>query len=83
MNTKRRSLLVNLNRVLIFALTILGLLIDGLQTADLSYGIALVIWLWLPHCTRIEEKVLTRISTNSRHFPGPAKMASRLPGVPQ
>lgn len=58
MNTRQRSFLVNLNRVLILALTSMGLLMDGLQRSDLPCTIALLVWLWLPLCTRVESKLL-------------------------
>jgi hypothetical protein len=43
-----------MNRVLIFALTAGGLLMDGLQLADFACTLALFVWLWLPLCTRLE-----------------------------
>jgi hypothetical protein len=61
MNTRRHNRLMNLNRVLIFALTLGGLLLDGLQIADLPGTLALVLWLWLPLCTRLEFHLLHRI----------------------
>jgi hypothetical protein len=61
MNTRQRSRLMNLNRVLIFVLTLGGLLMDGLQIADLLGTLALVVWLWLPLCTRLEAYLLHRI----------------------
>ncbi|MGD8615264.1 MAG: hypothetical protein PVI91_06305 [Gammaproteobacteria bacterium] len=61
MNARQRSRLINLNRVLIFALTFGGLLMDGLQLADLFCTLALFVWLWLPLCTRLEAHLLQRI----------------------
>jgi hypothetical protein len=61
MDTKQCSRLMNLNRALIFVLTLGGLLMDGLQTADLLGTLALVVWLWLPLCTRLEVHLLHRI----------------------
>ncbi len=58
MSAKQRSRLINLNRVLIFALTVGGLLMDGLQLADLLCTLALIVWLWLPLCTRLESHLL-------------------------
>ncbi|MEN8131672.1 MAG: hypothetical protein ABFS45_16075 [Pseudomonadota bacterium] len=58
MNARQRNLLVNLNRVLIFALTLSGLLMDGFQMADLTCTLALFVWLWLPLCTRLEAQIL-------------------------
>jgi hypothetical protein len=58
MNARQRSLLINLNRVLIVVLTLGGLLMDGLQPADLLCTVALFVWLWLPLCTRLEARLL-------------------------
>jgi hypothetical protein len=58
MNAKRRNRLININRVLIFVLTLSGLLMDGLQLADLPCTLALFVWLWLPLCTRLEAHLL-------------------------
>ncbi len=82
MNTKQRSLLVNLNRLLIFALTVTGLLIDGFQIADLPYGIALVVWLWLPYCARAEARVLSLVRTRRRPSLDAAKLTSRYARAP-
>ena len=61
MNARQRNHLVNLNRVLIFVMTLLGLLLDGLQIADLLGTLALFMWQWLPLCTRLESHLLHRI----------------------
>jgi len=61
MNARQRNRLINLNRVLIFVLTLGGLLMDGLQIADLLCMLSLFVWLWLPLCTRLEVQLLQRI----------------------
>lgn len=58
MNARRRSHLINLNRGLIFALSLGGTVIDGLHVADLLCTLALCLWLWLPLCTRLEARLL-------------------------
>ncbi len=58
MTMRQQSRLDHLNRVAIFALTLGGLLLDGLQLADLPGTIALAIWLWLPLCLRLEARLL-------------------------
>lgn len=73
MSPKQRSLLVNLNRLFIFLLSLAGLLMDGYHGADLPCGIALVVWLWLPFCARMEAKVLNRVSAKGRHLVGGAR----------
>ena len=64
MNAKKRSLVVNLNRGLIFALALTGLLMDGYQGSDLPSSFALVFWLWLPLWSRIEANILKWVQTN-------------------
>jgi len=63
MNVRQHSRLININRGLIFALTLGGLLMDGLQFADLLCTLALFVWLWLPLCTRLEARLIQRMDT--------------------
>lgn len=65
MAAKERNLLVHLNRLLIFALSLAGLLMDGCQASDLPVTVALLVWLWMALWTRMEEKLL---SWARRHF---------------
>ena len=67
MNTGQRSLLGNLNRGLILALTLTGLVMDGYQGSDLPCTFAVIVWLWLPLCTRIEANVLNQVRANLGH----------------
>ena len=66
MNARQRNRLININRVLILALTLSGLLMDGLQLADLPCALALFVWLWLPLCTRLEAHLLHWIDAKHR-----------------
>lgn len=68
MNTRQLGLLVNLNRVLIFVLTLAGLLMDGCQLSDLPCTFALLVWLWLPLFTRVEANILKRVGSKRGHF---------------
>jgi hypothetical protein len=61
MVNRQHNRLINANRGLIFALTLGGMLMDGLQLADLFCTLALFIWLWLPLCTRLEVRLLHRV----------------------
>jgi hypothetical protein len=74
MNARQRSFLVNLNRVLIFALTLTGLLMDGFQLPDLPCTAALLVWLWLPLCTRMEASLLGWVGRIRNHV-GAAKVS--------
>ena len=58
MTSRQRQHLNSMNRVLIFGLTVSGLLLDGPQIADLLCTLALFVWLWLPQCIRIEGQLL-------------------------
>ncbi len=68
MSNKQRSLLTNFNRSVIFALTLLGLLMDGYQSADLPSTLGLVVWLWLPYCARLEANLLARVNAGRSLF---------------
>lgn len=63
MSRKQQNYLSNVNRMIIFLLTVAGILMDGFQYADILCAIALIVWLWLPLCTRIEAKAINYIST--------------------
>jgi len=67
MNARQRSFLLNLNRALIFALTLTGLLMDGFQHSDLPCTVALLVWLWLPLCTRIEASLMAWLGHTRSH----------------
>jgi len=67
MNARQRSFLINLNRALILVLTLAGLLMDGVQLSDLPVSVALLVWLWLPLCTRIEASLMRRLSSKGGH----------------
>ena len=67
MSAKQSSYLVNLNRLLILVLTLIGMLMDGYQSADLPIILSLVFWLWLPVCTRLEESAFNYIEDKGRH----------------
>lgn len=75
MNTKRHRRLVNLNRMLILALSVCGLWLDGVQLADLPCILALFAWLWLPSLTRWERHLLHR-AEGRRGAAGTARVSS-------
>lgn len=58
MEAKQRNRLMNFNRLLIFVLSLIGLLMDGVQHADLPFTIALMVWLWLAVFAQMEVKIL-------------------------
>ena len=67
MNARQLCLLVNMNRVLILVLTLAGLWMDGFSSADLLCSVALCVWLWLPHCARMEASLLHRARGKRAH----------------
>ncbi|MBU1192759.1 MAG: hypothetical protein KKA36_04105 [Gammaproteobacteria bacterium] len=73
MKVSQHNRLININRVLILALTLSGLLMDGLQIGDLPCTLAVFVWLWMPLCTRLEAHMLRWIDGKharpNRHKP--------------
>lgn len=69
MDPRHRGYLVNTNRVVILALTLTGLLMDGFQAADLPITLALLVWLWLSLCVRVEAKLLARTRRHPERLP--------------
>lgn len=61
MSYKQRSFFTQINRLMVLMLSLTGLLMDGYDGSDLVFASTLVIWLWLPHCTRIEAQILDKI----------------------
>ena len=62
MSSKHRSYLGTINRMVIFSLSVAGLLMDSFQPADVPFTVALIVWLWLPLCTRFEARAIDFIS---------------------
>ncbi len=58
MTTRQRNQLTNINRLMIFSLTVVGLVMDGPHAADLFFSAASCIWLWMPVCMRMEVQFL-------------------------
>ena len=46
--------LISINRSFILSLTVIGLLMDGLQTSDILFSMASLLWLWMPSFINIE-----------------------------
>jgi len=64
MSHTQQRYLSNMNRLIIFILSLSGLLMDGFQTADILCSIAVIIWLWLPYCIEIEANIINRFKTS-------------------
>jgi hypothetical protein len=68
MNVKLQSRLTNLNKLLVFVLSLGSLLMDGLQSDDIPCISALYIWLWMPFFTHQQVLFLhwiERMKSNS------------------
>ncbi|MCP4406816.1 MAG: hypothetical protein GY807_03485 [Gammaproteobacteria bacterium] len=65
-----------MNRLFIFTLSLAGLLMDGYQRADLPLAVALVVWLWLPLCARMETRIINRVSGKEKYLAGLGKVNS-------
>lgn len=61
MNTFIRRQLNNLNRLIIVALTFVGLAIDDYQFTDIIFGLSVLIWLFLPEINKIEAIGLDKL----------------------
>lgn len=57
MEQRRRQFLMQLNRVAILVLSVFGMSMDGFEAADAVLALALVIWLWMPLCIKLESRV--------------------------
>ena len=64
MSKQQRNQLVNMNRLLVLIFTLTGLNMDGYQNADLPTTLALIVWLWMPTCTAIEENIFNYFNSN-------------------
>ena len=61
MNRRQESQLIkHLNRIFIAGLSFAGMLLDGLQCADVVMELAVILWLWMPECLRLEITALGR-----------------------
>ena len=78
MSKQQRNHLVNLNRLLVLTFTLLGLSMDGYQNADFPTTAALVVWLWMPTCTALEENIFNYFS-NEHSKQRPMAMPALLP----
>jgi hypothetical protein len=58
---QEKRLLRHVHRALIALLTLLGVLLDGLQPADLPLQAAAVIWLWSPELQALEDGLVRRL----------------------
>ena len=59
MTLKQENRLINnINRILIAALSLIGMTLDGAQCADFLLELAVVMWLWLPEWRRWEIGLL-------------------------
>ncbi len=88
MSQKHRSQLIQMNRVLIFVLSLIGMSMDGYTGADIVLTAALVVWLWLPQCTRIECRIIEHLDANGTLLPTRAtdavkSLAGRTDSVPR
>ena len=59
-NEKKNFVIYQGNRLLIAALSFIGLLLDGYQLSDLFFGFSIILWVWLPELDALEEHILKR-----------------------
>ena len=68
MTTQKHNQMMSFNRLLILALTAVGLAMDGVQCSDPVFLAASFLWLWMPDCVRIEAQWLQRCHLNKRRL---------------
>lgn len=62
MTKRQQNRLINQsNRIAIAVLTLSGIVLDGLQFADVLLELAVVLWLWMPECRLLEHTLVRRI----------------------
>jgi hypothetical protein len=81
MNITQHHRLTSANRVLIFTLTLGGMLMDDIRLADLPCSVALFMWLWLPLCIRLEARLLRWLGEN-RISNSASRNTGSTPGLP-
>jgi hypothetical protein len=60
MTAQRRIQIIYFNRLVILALTVSGMAMDGFNVSDLVFLLATFAWLWMPDCVRLEAKWLQK-----------------------
>lgn len=60
MTIKQNNQLTNFHRLLVLSLSLIGLSLDGVQTADLFFIAASIIWLWMINVMRWEVKLFNQ-----------------------
>ncbi len=71
MNAQRRIQIIYFNRLVILALTVFGLAMDGFNVSDLVFLLASFVWLWMPDCVRLEAKWLQKSRWHKHNFAEP------------
>jgi hypothetical protein len=60
---KEKTIVHNLNRLIIASTGVVGVLLDGFSSGDIFYFISLLVWILQPECNAIEEKLLDKLHT--------------------
>lgn len=54
---REKGVIHNVNRLVIAGISIVASLLDGFSAQDILFSVAIVLWLWLPECDRLEERL--------------------------
>lgn len=60
-STREKKMIERFNRVVVCIAGIAGVLVDGYHNADLLALLSMMIWLWQPECSVIEEKCFDQL----------------------
>lgn len=53
----KNGYITQLHRVVIFLMIVAGSVLDGIDMEDLFFIASSLLWLWMPHCIRMEQKL--------------------------
>lgn len=54
---REKGVIHNVNRIVIAGISIIASLLDAISLSDLLFAMAIILWLWLPECDRLEERL--------------------------
>ncbi len=58
----QKKVIHNANRLVVCGLSSTGMFMDGVQLWDLPYFASLAMWLALPECSKLTEKMVDKVS---------------------
>ena len=63
-NRQENRIVANINRIMIAVISLVGMLLNGADLADLLLEMAIIFWLWMPEIHALEITILHRRHLN-------------------